>query len=132
MTILLDVNLLLAFGWKSHPEHRRVRQWVLSLDSFATCPITELGFVRVSMSPGYRSTFEAAREVLAAIKGLGAATFLADTVSVLSLPSVASHRDTTDAYLCRLARANECRLATLDKKLVSADWALGVAFHPFS
>jgi len=131
MKVLPDVNLLLAFGWSSHPEHGRTRKWLSSLEFFATCPITELGFLRVSMSPGYRATFETANAVLSAIGQLESAVFFPDDQSALSISPVNRHQDTTDAYLVALAVAHECRLATLDEKLLGSPWARGAAFHPF-
>ena len=47
---LLDVNVLLAFGVRQHPLHRRGSPWVQA-GQFAflmTCSLTELGFVRVA------------------------------------------------------------------------------------
>jgi len=45
---LLDVNILLGCSWKSHEDHSALLDWLLQADEWATCPITELGFVRVS------------------------------------------------------------------------------------
>jgi predicted nucleic acid-binding protein len=49
MKYLLDVSVLVAFGLRNHEFHRRVGAWVRSSDpaTFATCSITELGFLRV-------------------------------------------------------------------------------------
>lgn len=47
---LLDVNILLGCSWKSHADHSALLDWLLQADEWATCPITELGFVRVSMT----------------------------------------------------------------------------------
>ncbi len=48
MIYLLDVNALIALGIAHHAEHARVAHWVRGLrgDRLATCPITEIGFVR--------------------------------------------------------------------------------------
>ena len=52
-TLLLDVNTLLALAWPNHQFHRPV---VARLDQrppprWATCALTQLGFVRLSSNP---------------------------------------------------------------------------------
>ena len=130
MSALPDVNLLLAVGWASHTDHAEAKAWLFGLERFATCPITELGFLRVSMTPGYRADFASAMTVLEALKNLPAAEFLPATESAATLLPVSRYRDTTDAYLVALAQAHGCRLATLDEALLAAPWAQEIAFHP--
>src|SRR5258708_16446697 len=50
---LLDVNVLLALAWPTHVHHQAAHRWfALSRDAgWATCPLTQLGFVRLSMQP---------------------------------------------------------------------------------
>ena len=64
MSVLPDINILLACGWQQHPLHASCCAWLDSLAEFALCPITELGFLRVSMSPAFRATYEGASRVL--------------------------------------------------------------------
>ena len=49
MRYLLDVNGLIAYGFRRHDSHDRVGAWIRlrNGDRFLTCSITELGFVRV-------------------------------------------------------------------------------------
>jgi uncharacterized protein len=67
---LLDVNVLIALGFLQHEFHQRVAGWVRRLASqgipeLATCPITELGFVRVlAQAPQYGFTAFQARNLL--------------------------------------------------------------------
>ncbi len=129
--VLPDVNLLLAFGWRSHPSHQVCRSWFAKLPKFATCAITELGFLRVSMSPAYRASFADAMQVLATLTNQSKAHFLDCNARVSSMPIVTSFQDTTDSYLIELARKNSCRLATLDEGILKSTWANGIAFHPF-
>ncbi len=131
MSVLPDVNLLLAYGWKTHAEHARTRSWFHGL-SFLTCPITELGFPRVSMSPAYRADFKSSMIVLQAIRNLSGASFIADDAPAESLPAITSYKEATDAYLVALAATNQAQLATLDLRLISATWASGIAYHPFT
>ncbi|MBN8456640.1 MAG: hypothetical protein J0M04_02160 [Verrucomicrobia bacterium] len=67
MSHLLDVNFLLACAWSGHADHGRANRWLNSVSSFATVPITQMGFLRVSMSPAYGASFADARTALAAI-----------------------------------------------------------------
>lgn len=50
---LLDVNALVALAWDSHIHHARIREWFTANATlgWATCPLTEAGFVRVSTFP---------------------------------------------------------------------------------
>jgi uncharacterized protein len=47
---LLDVNVLIALAWPNHVHHNPARSWfeASSSDGWATTPVTELGFVRIS------------------------------------------------------------------------------------
>ena len=71
MRYLLDVNALIALGFLEHEFHERVCLWLLSLGKgnsyeILTCPITELGFVRVlSQAPQYGLTVAQSRTLLA-------------------------------------------------------------------
>ncbi len=129
--VLPDVNLLLAYGWRSHANHVECRAWLARLPKFVTCAITELGFLRVSMSPAYRASFADAMEVLASLTARRAASFLDCDLHTVSMPAVSSYKDTTDSYLVELARQHSCRFATLDEGILKAPWAKGVAVHPF-
>lgn len=129
--VLPDVNLLLAFGWRSHADHQQCRAWFSSLPGFATCAITELGFLRVSMSPAYRAGHEDASRVLQSLTLQNGASFLPCDLPTASMAPVSRYKDTTDCYLVELARKHSCRLATLDEGILRASWAQGTAFHPF-
>jgi predicted nucleic acid-binding protein len=129
MSWLLYVNMLLALRWATHPDHVATRGWLNSVDEFYTCPITELGFLRVSLSPWYAADWQAAQDSLAALHARPSYRFLPDDVDGSSSPPT-SYRDTTDAHLVALARTRGLKLATLDTALVSKQWALGIAVNP--
>ncbi len=129
--ILPDVHMLLAYGWRSHFKHEQCRSWLDSLPSFFTCPITELGFLRVSMSPGYRASSVDAIRVLNSITKKNNSNLIHCNVPASAIEKVTNYKDTTDAYLVELSKKNSCRLATLDETLVSAHWAQKVAYNPF-
>jgi hypothetical protein len=46
---LHDVNVLLGCGWKSHADNSALLGWLFQARDWATCPLTESGFMRISM-----------------------------------------------------------------------------------
>jgi predicted nucleic acid-binding protein len=50
MIALLDVNLLVALAWPNHVHHRQALAWFLDNQplGWATCSVTQSGFIRVS------------------------------------------------------------------------------------
>jgi toxin-antitoxin system PIN domain toxin len=118
---LLDVNALVALAWDSHIHHARAREWFAgnAATGWATCPITESGFVRVSSNPRVLPSpigVGAAREVLRELRRAGAHRFLTDDVSLTDADVVpmTGHRQVTDAHLLTLARRHAARLVTFD------------------
>ena len=130
MSYLLDVNFLIACGWESHAEYIRASRWLSRAKSFATCPISEMGFLRVSLSPAYGASFEDAMAALGAIARMRAHRFLRDATRAQSLPPVSTSKDVTDAHLVHLARRYRLKLATFDGALCEKEWARGVAEDP--
>ena len=130
MSHLLDVNFLVACGWESHADYLRASRWLSRAKSFATCPISEMGFLRVSLSPDYGASFEDAMAALSAIAGMRAHRFLPDATRAESLPRVNTSKDVTDAHLVHLARRYRLKLATFDAALCEKEWARGVAEDP--
>jgi len=123
---LLDVNALVALAWDSHVHHAAIRAWFRAHRDagWATCPITESGFVRVSSSPKVLPSpvgVQAAREVLSALRGVGHHSFLVNDVSLAApdLPRIAGHRQVTDAQLVTVARRHGTRLLTFDAAVAS-------------
>ncbi|MBA2638119.1 MAG: type II toxin-antitoxin system VapC family toxin [Solirubrobacterales bacterium] len=118
---LLDVNALVALAWDSHVHHEAIRRWFAaqSTDGWATCPMTEGGFVRVSSNPTVLPSpiaVEAARRVLSALRDAGGHRFLANDVSLTDpdVPTIIGHRQVTDVQLLTLARRHGTRLVTFD------------------
>lgn len=130
MSHLLDVNFLLACGWSAHADHGRANRWLNAATEFATCPATQMGFLRVSLSPGYGASFADAQTALRAILQLPTHRFLADAARADSLPALTTGKDVTDAHLVRLADSSGLNLATLDGSLCRKAWAAGVAVNP--
>jgi toxin-antitoxin system PIN domain toxin len=130
MTHLLDVSVLAACAWGSHERHTAANRWLGRIDSFATCPLTQMGFLRVSMRVAYGARFLDARAALDAILKEPAHRFIADDSQAAALSEISSRHDVTDAHLVSLARAHGLRLATLDDALCDKPWAQGVAMNP--
>ena len=130
MSHLLDVNFLIACGWQSHTDHVRASQWLSRAKSFATSSISEMGFLRVSLSPAFGASFEDAIAALEAILRMRGHRFVRDANRAGSLPIVATSKDVTDAHLVHLARRYRLKLATFDAALCDKPWARGVAEDP--
>ena len=91
MTFLLDVNALLAYHYPKHVHHARLIGWVSRLHAergkddvaFATCPITELGFIRVGSGPaGLAVSVETARVDLRSLKSRENTLFIPGAVLI--------------------------------------------------
>lgn len=130
MSHLLDVSFLLACAWSSHADHARANRWLNSAAQFATSPITQMGCLRVSMSPAYGASFADAQTALAALLQLNSHRFLHDATRAASLPPLLTSKDVTDAHLVRLAATHQLKLATLDTALCHKPWAAGIAENP--
>lgn len=126
---LLDVNVLLALLDSDHADHRYARTWADGeLDSgWASCALTENGFVRVLSQPRYPSPVAPGRAValLADARAGGDHAFWSCEVSLLDPAAVDASRlhgarQVTDAYLLALAVAHHGRLVTFDRGLALA------------
>ncbi len=127
MTVaLLDVNALVALAWDSHVHHVVIRAWFAehATHGWATCPLTESGFVRVSSNRKvlpHAISVEDARGVIAAMRNVAEHRFLVDDVSITDsdVPRLSGHRQVSDAHLLTLARRNDAQLVTFDAGLSS-------------
>ena len=121
MTRLLDTNLLIALTWPNHTEYRKARQWFRTLDTFATCPLTQLGFCRISTHLKYAASPEDALVAIHAWIGRSNHEFWPDDLQIDSprMPKIRGHQQFTDAYLLALASKYGGKLATLDAGLRS-------------
>jgi toxin-antitoxin system PIN domain toxin len=122
---LLDVNALVALAWDAHVHHAAVRAWFASsaAEGWATCPVTESAFVRVSSNPKVLPNpigVEQARAVLRALREHGAHRFLHDDVSLgdAGIPPLQGYRQVSDAHLLAIARRHHTRLVTFDAAAV--------------
>ena len=124
---LLDANVLIAMAWPAHTAHDRAQRWFAknARHGWATCPLTEMAFVRVISNPAFSQDALTPREAL----GLLTANLKHPShrfwPDVLSLPDaiedvqqrLAGHQQLTYAYLLGLAAHHKARLATLDTRI---------------
>lgn len=126
MRYLLDVNVLIAYGFKRHNFHDRVGAWIRSRreSQFLTCSITELAFVRILGNVRtYGMNVAHAKSLLKEIKAWREfpLIFLVDGSDISALPAWAkSPAQITDGHLAQLASANGAVLATLDEGIPGA------------
>lgn len=124
---LLDVNVLIALAWPNHVHHRAAHEWFAGAHSagWATTPVTESGFVRVSSNraaiPTATSPGEAI-QLLAAMTALDGHCFWPDDVARVTAdfgdPAlITSHRNVTDAHLLALAQRHGGTLVTFDSRI---------------
>jgi hypothetical protein len=109
MKHLMDVNLLLAAIWENHSQHERAFRW-LEGKKLAVCPLTELGFIRISTNPKVINAPMAKTRVLLNDR---AVERLSDDVPALDSKPQKSEQ-VTDSYLATLADRHGMKLATLD------------------
>lgn len=124
MVFLLDVNVLIALADQKHTVYRRAHNWFLGLDGkpWATCAVTEAGFVRIASNERFfqpRIDLWEAMELLTNLKEHPGHRFWPMDVSFAEAVQpfeerVVGHRQVTDAYLLGLAIRNKGRLVTLD------------------
>lgn len=127
MTALLDVNVLIALAWPSHVHHRIAHRWFERQQSagWATCPVTQSGFVRISSNPRVFPDAKSARtahSLLTRIVTLPHHRFLVDDIDLTSSAHIDStrwfgHRQVADAHLLAIAMRHQVTLATLDRSI---------------
>lgn len=126
MTWLFDVNVLLAIADSSHVFHGAIHSWLQNHAGtvWASCPITENGFVRVLCQPAYRGSRVGAAEAVEMLREMKRArgrthVFWPDEISltdaaVVRAERLAGHGQISDVYLAALAHARGGRLVTFD------------------
>jgi len=124
---LLDVNVLVALFDPDHVHHEVAHDWfaVEGRAGWATCPVTESGFIRVLSSPGYAGAVTRAADLAERLRVFcesGGHVFWPAEVSLLDgtlfdLSRVAGHRQLTDVYLLGLACKRRGRLVTFDRTI---------------
>lgn len=124
-TYLLDVNLLAALSSDEHEHHQKAHGWFdpLNRESWAICPLTEAGYIRLAANLATRvgsRSIKRATEVLAEIARRPGYCYwpITDTWAELTAPfadRIFGHQQVTDAYLLGLAIQNDGVLVTFDR-----------------
>lgn len=126
---LLDINILVALSWANHEQHEAASSWFRTHYRFgwATCPLTQAGFVRVSSNPRVFPDAPPPSKVLELLEtnlnhpghrfwklDIG----LSDAVSPFA-DRLAGHQQITDAYLLGLAIHKSGILASFDSSIAT-------------
>ncbi len=124
---LLDVNALIALGWSHHQHHATMLGWFKrnAAGGWATCAISQAGFVRVLSQPAVsKATFSILEwsDSLAMILShpahrLVPLDFAFAAVLACCTGGVVGHRQITDAYLLTAAMRAGMKLLTFDSGL---------------
>lgn len=124
---LLDVNVLVALAWPNHVGHEAAVSWFrgVSAAGWATTPVTETGFVRVSSNRRALTTATTpglAVDMLARLTALPGHTFWPDAVVLVTggrdeIAELSGHQQVNDAHLVSLCLANGGRLVTFDRAI---------------
>lgn len=124
---LLDVNVLVALFNPDHVHHEIAHDWFSDhrAGGWATCPLTENGFVRILSLPSagvVPQPSSALVERLARFCASGHHVFWQDSVSLrdkklFSGSFMAGSRQLTDIYLLGLAKKMGGTLATFDRTI---------------
>ena len=130
MTYLLDVNLLIALIDPTHAGHDSAHDWFAATGalSWATCPFTERGVLRIVSDPAYPNAVGAPAEVapiLAALRSTPGHIFWPDDISLIGNDMVdagqlAGPGEIADCSLLALAVSHGGQLATMDRRLSAA------------
>ncbi|WP_293372724.1 TA system VapC family ribonuclease toxin [Nevskia sp.] len=131
---LLDVNVLLAIGWRNHTQHRIARQWLDDREEapWATCPMTECGFIRIAANPRLSAgagDVGSALAVLSSLRERNGHQFWSADISPIKVPLMAKlqgHNQVTDSYLLALAIHRDGVLVSFDRGLAASASAWGV------
>jgi len=120
MKYLLDVNVLLAANWETHLHHAKAKVWIEGKE-IALCPISELGFLRISTNKkAFNLPVEDARKLLESFSKQHKAARISDDLPALDAKAKTSD-EVTDSYLAALAAKHGLKLATFDAGIASAE-----------
>ena len=124
-TALLDLNILMALLWPAHEHHDAAHRWAAARRraGWATCTLTQLGFVRLVSNPSFsKEALSPARAVVLLAENLAhpAHEFWSEDVplpeAVAGMEgSLQGYRQVTDLYLLSLAHRRKGVLATFDR-----------------
>lgn len=121
---LLDVNVLIALLWPAHEHFEAAHDWFAARKGapWASCPLTQLAFVRIVSNPSFSLDALMPSEAMRLLESNLAHpdhqfwpddASLTDAVGPLA-ERLQGHRQLTDVYLLGLARRRRGALASFD------------------
>lgn len=126
-TALLDVNILTALLWPAHEHHDVAHRWFSGRANarWATCSLTQLGFVRIVSNPAFSRDALSPAEAVALLGENLTHPGHEFWAEILQVPAAVKgmevalqgYRQLTDAYLLALASRRNGVLATFDRGL---------------
>ena len=124
---LLDINILTALLWPTHEHHDMAHRWFAGRGDapWATCSLTQLGFVRIVSNPAFSRDALSPTEAVALLGGNlvhPAHEFWTDTLQVPAAVKgmearLHGYKQLADAYLLGLAHRRKGILVTFDRGL---------------
>jgi len=124
---LLDVNVLVALFNPVHVHHELAHDWFADnrRSGWATCPLTENGFLRVLGNPARGDQIMPIPDLVARLRKFCASghhEFWTDAVSLrderlFNASFARGHRQLTDVYLLGLATKKRGCLVTFDRTI---------------
>lgn len=127
---LLDINVLAALFSPDHVHHDAAHDWFAGQEAvgWATCALTETGFVRVLSNPASGAAVTHPPDLIGRLRTFCTSphhVFWTDTVSLtasglFNVGAIGGHRHLTDIYLLGLAQRMGGRLATFDRTIPTA------------
>ena len=145
-TALLDVNVLIALLWPAHEHFDAAHEWFAARGGrarWATCPLTQLAFVRIVSNPAFSPDALAPADTLGLLERNLAHPgheFWPDDVGLVEAvgplaPRLQGHRQLSDVYLLGLALKRRGTLASFDgglRALAAGDRSAGLELVPTS
>jgi toxin-antitoxin system PIN domain toxin len=126
---LLDASVLIPLLWPRHKHQQTVRAWFQknAAQSFASCSLTQAGFVRLTSSldvMGEKYSLLEAKELLWAFTNQSAHTFWPTNLSLFEAMApfekrMQGSKQITDAYLLGIAISHGGKFATVDRAVKS-------------
>ncbi len=117
--------MLIALSWPHHIHHAKAHEWFQDTGrkGWATCPLTQCAFIRISSNRQIIADAVTPKEALGALTEIVSVPghhFWPDTLAPTETEAFASaafvgHRQVTDAYLLSLAQFHKGKLATFDR-----------------
>jgi toxin-antitoxin system PIN domain toxin len=127
LSYLLDVNVLIALIDPTHVAHDDAHAWFSAVGrvSWASCPVTENGVLRILGNPKYPNSPGSpaiVAGIIGQLRALPGHSFWVEDFSLVGNENVDPGRiltsaQVTDTYLLAMAKAHDGQLATFDRRL---------------